>query len=159
MQRVKGVQGMAQLLLVCTWNAAQGVVLWYGLSGSNSTPLSKQGRLWAPAAPLPLGGGMGWEGTWCCAARLPRALLAEAPWHLYGFITAYARSSQLTDQAVPTVEGVKVFKKKHTTTKKHCNSVVGCFSLEGLLCEQQKEGERHKLFTLILFSHLGVRRQ
>lgn len=94
---------------------------------------------------------VGWAGTQCWASKGPPGW-STSQWHLDHFVTLYARSSQLIDQPVTTVKGVKVLKQ--TKTKKNHQkkpSMLGCFSLQGLLHEQQKEGERGKLFTLFPF--------
>lgn len=154
-------RGITKLQLVCTGNAAQGVVLWYGVSGCNSNPSqnggvslgSSAGRLYC-SSPAAFGAAMadvGWEGAQCWASKGPPGW-STSQWHLDRFVTPYARSSQLIDQPVATFEGVKLLKQNKNKKKP---SMLGCFSLEGLLREQQKEGERGKLFTL----HFGVRRQ
>lgn len=89
----------------------------------------------------------------CCWASQGHPGWSTSPWHLYHFVTPCARRSQLIDQPVATVKGVKVLKKKPNQNKqsKKPNSMLGCFSLESLLREQQKEDEWGKLFALFPF--------
>lgn len=90
---------------------------------------------------------VGWEGTQCCTAGLSRAFLPDA---------LHCDTSTTLLLLMPGIDShycqrCKGNLKKNKTT----SSMLGCFSLERLLCEQQEKGEWRQIVHSLSISELG----